>query len=106
MLITNTLITYPPVICKFDRITKQGDNQFSHALNSDFLTTSVVPENTDISPGFLGDQHSRLGDDPERNLKFDSDGNPMVTVDPLEIEVQNSLLTEHDERYHHDFPGT
>ena len=105
MLITATLATLPHVICKFDRITKQGEDQFTHWLDTDFTTTSAIAEKTDISPGSLGNQHLRLGDDPRRNLKFDSDGNPQITVDPLEIEVQNSMLMEHDERFHHDFPG-
>ena len=47
-----------------------------------------------------------LGFKTFRNLTFDDDGAPLVDVNPLEIFVSGAFLTEHDEQFHFDFPGS
>lgn len=106
VLITVIMVSkYSTVSCNFDTATKDNDNQYIHAMDNDVTVTNMETEikaNLNNAPRR---EHLRLRDDVRRNLTFDEEGNPLVTVELLEMEAQNSLLIEHDERFHHDFPG-
>ena len=101
------MIEHSLVHCKFDTIIKEDGEKFKHVLvsDNDLTTTNVV---SGIKNDVIAEpvkQNLRLGDDIRRNLTFDVGGNPLVKVDPQEIDAQNSLLMEHDERFHYDLPG-
>lgn len=85
---------------QIDAITKEDGSEFLQVVEEGATLLDMVSNLRNSSTRGL-----QLGDDKRRNLTFDRDGNPFVMVDPLEIEAQNSLLIEHDERFHIDLPG-
>ena len=93
------------VSCEFDAIKKEDGNQFTHVVDHDVTINNMVSDIKQNVSTTSAKKHLRLGDDVHRNLTFDNDGNPLVTVDPMEIYIQNALLMEHDERFHDDPPG-